>query len=117
MGPLVLAKNFLMVSAANQVFVGDWLPFDSEFQNATIHVHCQTLSPASPSNGYDVIVQTSFDRVEAYQVGTTISLTATGSRNAGVAANIGPWVRLRIENVEGAAMVALVSVWLQVKSA
>ena len=116
MGPLVLAKNFLMVSAGGQAFRSQWVPVDSEFLYATIHVHCQTLSPTSPPTGYEIKVESSFDTVESYQVGSTITVALTGSQSAAVTADLGPLVRLVIENPESFAMIAIVSVWLQVKS-
>ena len=116
MGPLVLAKNFPMVAGLGQIFFGDWTSIDSEHQNATIHIHCQTLSPATPANGFQVSIQSSFDTVEAYQVGATIAVNAIGSQSAPISANLGPLVRLVIENPEATAMIGVLSVWLQPKS-
>ncbi len=117
MGPLVLAKNFPAVVDENQTFVSDWLPMDSEFQNGTIHVHCQTISPNSGvTTGFEVQVETSYDTVESNQIGTTINVIATGSSNSAISANIAAMVRLKIENSETFPMFGILSVWLQPKS-
>ncbi len=116
MGPLVLAKNFLMVAHQGQRFLGDWTPMDSEFQNAEIHVHCQTISPTGLGSGFTTSVESSFDRVENYQLGGALAVNAPFSQTAPVTSDIGPWVRLRIENVEAVPVVGILSVWLQAKS-
>ncbi len=115
MGPLVLASNFLMAAGSGQVFIGDWLPINSQYQLATIHVHCQTITPFPPVTGYEVMVDSSFDTVESNQIGTTIVVSTTGSLSSPVTTNLGPFVRLRIENPESVAMLAIMSVWLQLK--
>ncbi len=116
MGPLVLAKNFLFAAGPGQPFLGDWLPVDSEYQNATIHVHCQTFTPIPPPlAGYEVIVDSSFNTVEHYQIGTTILIPAPVSASAPVTSNLGPFVRLRVMNLDPVAMLAIMSVWLQLK--
>lgn len=115
MGPLVLASNFLMAAGPSQGFIGDWRPIDSEYQFATIHVHCQTITPFPPITGYEVMVDSSFDTVESNQIGTTIVVSTTGSLSSPVTTNLGPLVRLRIENPDAVAMLAIMSVWLQPK--
>ena len=99
------------------MFRSDWVSMDSEFQNAMIHIHCQTISPLAPATGYRVKVESSFDTVETYQIGSTSNIVTTGSFSTAVTSNIGPMVRLVIENPEAFAMVAMLSVWLQAKSA
>ncbi len=116
MGPIVLAKNFPMVAGSGQFFFGDWIPFDSEYQCATLHVHCQTLSPLMMTVGFNVKVETSFDTVEANQVGAVNAVNLPGSQSAAISANLGPLVRLVIENAEAVAMIGVLSVWLQPKS-
>jgi hypothetical protein len=115
MGPLVLAKNFTFALGSGQSFTGDWMGMDSQFQNGTIHVHLQTLDPTA-GGGADVKVETSFDTVEANQIGTTITVSATGSQSAAISSNIASMVRLKIENQQGALLVGTISVWLQPKS-
>ena len=75
---------------------------DSQFQNGTIHVHCQTLDPTA-GGGADVKVETSFDTVEANQIGTTINVSAPGSQSAAITSNIASMVRLKIENQQSAS--------------
>jgi hypothetical protein len=61
-------------------------------------------------------IESSFDTVESYQIGTTVPLNATGSYSGAVTSSIGPMVGLVIENRETFAVAGLVSVWLQAKT-
>ena len=117
MGPLILAKNFTIAMHDLQTFFGDWMGMDSQFQNGTIHVHCQTLTPTGGlTNGIAVEVETSYDTVENNQIGATVNVTATGSQSAPISSNIAPMIRLKLENTENLPMFATLSVWLQPKS-
>jgi hypothetical protein len=117
MGPLVFAKNFLMVAGAGQVFRSSWVGFDSEFELAELHVHCQTFSPtAGLTNGYSVSIESSFDTVESNPVGSALLVVTPGSQSTLISQDIGPLVRVRIKSTEAFAMVAIVSVWLQAKA-
>ena len=116
MGPLILVKNFPVVVDQAQTFRTDWTPMDSEFENGTIHVHCQTITPTGASTGIPVVVETSFDTVESNPIGTTINVFAPGSQSAGITQNIGPMVRLKLTTAEAFPMWAILSVWLQPKS-
>lgn len=114
--PLVLLKNFPYAADIAQPFTTDWVPIDSEFQNATIHVHCQTLSPAAPATGIAVKILSSFDTVESYQIGSSIIVLNVGAQSAAVSSNLGPMVRVEIANGEVVPVFATLSVWLQPKS-
>ncbi len=74
--PIVLAKNFTFVAAAAQVLYGDWVDLGdlSEFQNANIHVHCQTLSPSGGASGLRIDVQSSYDEIETFPVGAHVAV-------------------------------------------
>ncbi len=115
MGPLVLAKNFTIAMGVGQTFVGDWIGMDSQFQNGTIHVHCQTVTPTA-GGGIDVQVETSYDTVEANQIGATVTVNSTGSQSQGITQDIAAMVRLKLVNSQGADIWATLSVWLQPKS-
>ena len=116
MGPIVLLKNFTFALDDTDVFTTDWVPFPSEHQNATLHVHLQTLTPGNPSTGAQFSLATSYDTVEAEQVGTTVAMTAPGVGNAAISSNLGPMVRAVITNGESNAIWGTVSIWLQPKS-
>ena len=117
MGPYVLAKNFTFSFGDNvQVFRGDWIPVDSQFDNWNVHVHLQTLDPSSPTTGIKVDIETSYDTVESETVGTTITLAATGSSDSSITANMLGLVRLRLTNGDNASLSGTISVWLQPKS-
>ena len=116
MGPLVLAKNFLFLGGGQQVFFSDWMPIDSEYKNATVHVHCQAISPTTLAMGLVVDVESSFDTVEKYAIAAPLLVVAPGSQSTStLTSDIGPWVRLRLLNGDAVPMGAVVSVWLQPK--
>ena len=114
--PLVLLKDFPFAGAASQVFYTDWVPVDSEFQNAQIHVHCQTIAPMPTAFGLSVKIHTSFDTVEAYVVGSAFTVVAPGSQSTAISSELGPMVRVEIAVSEPTTMYAILSVWLQPKS-
>ncbi len=123
--PLTLLKNFPYAADLVQPFRTKWVPVDSEFQFATVHVHCQTLFPATlPSPGvtigvftsFDTVEFTSFDTVEFYLIGTSVNVTGTGSQSVPVTTDLGPMVRVEIANGATVPVFATLSVWLQPKS-
>ncbi len=118
MAPIVLAKNFSFVAASGQTLLGDWIFIGdlSEFQNANVHVHSQTLSPSGGVSGLAVDVRSSFDRVESYQVGGSVSVTLPGSYDQTISANLADYVRLALTNNTGGLLIGIVSVWLQMKA-
>ena len=116
MGPIVFLKNFTVAMDASQTFRTDWVSIPSEHQNGTLHAHVQTLSPATPGAGLGVIMEGSFDTVEEINLGTGITVIATGSYNDPISANIAPLGRIKLDNLEGSPIFAIVSVWLQPKS-
>ncbi len=113
---LVLLKNFSYAADDGQIFRTDWAQVDSEFQNATIHLHCQTLFPAVLTMGISIGVFTSFDTVEANLIGSTITLLAPGVQSAAVTSSLGSMVRVEVANGEAFPVYAVFSLWLQLKS-
>ena len=115
-GLVTLLKNFPYAADVNQPFRTDWVTCDPQHENATIHVHCQTLSPALLAFGLGVKIHSSFDTVEAYQVGSNISVTAVGSYSTAITADLGPWLRVELINGEVVPLYAVLSVWIQPKN-
>ncbi len=91
-------------------------PPGSEFENAVLHVHCQTLDPPGATNGIRVQARTSYDTVEDEVVGTALNVTAPGSQSASISANLQEWVRVEFDVQETFQMLGILSVWLQLKS-
>jgi hypothetical protein len=113
---VVLARNFPFVAAAGQSVVGDWIGFDSEFQDANVHVHCQTISPTGLTTGFTVITEASYDTAEEVQVGSAINVNAPGSTDSSITAGLADRMRVKITNGELVTVMAIVSVWLQPKN-
>jgi hypothetical protein len=113
---LDLLKHFPFASDVGQSFFTDWVRADSQFQDAEIHVHCQTLAPAAPAFGLGIKILSSFDTVESYQVGSNITVTAAGSYSTPVTSNLGPWIRVDLINGEVVPLYAVLSVWIQLEN-
>ena len=66
--------------------------------------------------GCGVSLDGSFDMAEFYPLGSALLVVTPGGQSTLISQDIGPLVRVRIKSTEAIAMVAIVSVWLQVKS-
>ena len=117
MRTITLAKNFSFLAASGQTLLGDWIGLGelSVYQNAVLHVHCQTLSPTGGPSGLDVSLRTSFDEVEHVVVAGSISMLNPGSSSQAINNDLADRVQLSLANGTAGLLMGIVSVWLQLK--
>lgn len=116
METLTLLKLFTFAGDPGQNFNTDWVHFPATHVRADLVISSKLFTPLGGGNNINVQLQTTYDTDEAVNVGAAVGVGGLGRSTQNITANLGPMVRLNLNNTGPVAVQGVISVWLQPKT-